>query len=212
MVNRTAFTLIELIFAIVIIAITVVSLPMMNQVLTKNIENNLIQEAVFGAATVLNETATYHWDENSIDANNSTGFANVINIAANCEDTKASPRYRLRPGHILQPYHRRCIKDLTIQTSDAGTKDEIDDINDLVGISNLFIDGNTSREEGYKNLTYKVRISVNNTADFGSISSSSDIKQITADVLDPNGNTTIVSLTSYIANIGEIDYYKKRLF
>jgi len=67
-VVKRAFTLIELIFAIVIIAITVVSLPMMTQVISKGIEKNLLQEAIFAGAAVLNESVSAKWDENSVES------------------------------------------------------------------------------------------------------------------------------------------------
>jgi len=50
MVRRYAFSMIELIFAIVIVAITVLSLPMLSEVSTKSSTNNLkASEAVFEA-------------------------------------------------------------------------------------------------------------------------------------------------------------------
>ena len=67
MVNRSAFTMIELIFAIVIIAISVLSLPMMNQVISKNIEGSIVQEAIFAASAELNQVVSYYWDENSME-------------------------------------------------------------------------------------------------------------------------------------------------
>ena len=45
--KRFGFTMIELIFAIVIIAISVMSLPMMTQVTNKGLEESLVQEAIF---------------------------------------------------------------------------------------------------------------------------------------------------------------------
>jgi len=78
-VRRAAFTLIELIFAIVIIAISVISLPMMSQTVAKGIDANIVQEAIFAAATELNEAVTAHWDEASMEVNTTTSFAKVIN-------------------------------------------------------------------------------------------------------------------------------------
>ncbi len=62
---RRAFTLIELIFAIVIIAISVISLPMMTQVTSSGVAGNLeTQEAIF-KAIVLTKSAV---GENSFAA------------------------------------------------------------------------------------------------------------------------------------------------
>jgi len=204
-VRKSAFTLIELVFAIVIIGIAVTALPLMNQALTKGSEDNLVQEAIFGASTVLSEATTYHWDENSIDANNTSGLANVINIGSLCDATSTSPRYRLRPGHILEPYHRKCIKDLSITQANQSTDNNVTDVNDLVGSSTLFI--GASSASGYKDVTYTLNISVTTNVNFAG-SANPDIKEINADIQDNAGNT-IVSLSTYVANIGEIDYYKR---
>jgi prepilin-type N-terminal cleavage/methylation domain-containing protein len=57
--HRLAFTMIELIFAIVIIAISVMSLPMMTQVTSAGIERNLVQEAIFASVAEINLATTY---------------------------------------------------------------------------------------------------------------------------------------------------------
>jgi len=55
--NRLAFTMIELIFAIVIIAITVVSMPMMTQVTSSGASKNLeLQEAIYKAIVLTKTT------------------------------------------------------------------------------------------------------------------------------------------------------------
>jgi len=65
-VRRRAFTLIELIFAIVIMAITVISLPMVMQVDSASRDKNLAQEAILAASTKLSQVLTFQWDEASL--------------------------------------------------------------------------------------------------------------------------------------------------
>lgn len=62
---RAAFTLIELIFAIVIMSIVVLSLPMMSQVISSGIEKNLVQEAVLVTSGDILKTIAGKFDENS---------------------------------------------------------------------------------------------------------------------------------------------------
>ena len=206
MVKRAAFTFIELIFAIVIIAITVVSLPMMNQVLTKNIDKNIIQEAIFAAATELNEATTVHWDENSTDANSSSGLAKVINLDNLCNNDQNSSRYRLRPGHILEPLHRRCLDDLTQPEADTNTNDDIDAVEDIAHTSkSIFLNSDPS-SEGYKN-DYNSTVTITYNPIFDG-AQRPNMKKITSTITDSNGNT-IVKLSTYVANIGEVDYYKR---
>jgi len=102
-VRRYAFSLIELIFAIVVISIAVISLPMMIQTTSKGIQGNLTQEAIFASSTKLNEIISYPWDDNSMQKG--TIFSRVIWTSVNdCNSTT-----KLRLGHILQQQHRRCL-------------------------------------------------------------------------------------------------------
>ena len=206
MVRRSAFTLIELIFAIIVIAITVVSLPMMNQVLANSTNTNLIQEAIFAAATELNEVTTVHWDENSIDTSNTNALANVINVNNQCETNSSLPRYRLRPGHILQPYHRKCLNNLTLLPSYSNTNNLIDATEDKTHTSQHIFLNPTPSTEGYKDDYNSTIVTTFNPSFDGT--GRVDLKQVTATIFDEDGNT-LVSLTTYVANIGEVDYYKR---
>ena len=205
LLSKSAFSMIELIFAIVIIGVSVISLPMMTQVTSKAIEENLVQEAVFAASTELNQIVSYYWDENSVD--NSDSLSKVIDNS-DCNDTT-----RLRVGHINQPLHRRCLDSnatnpsLTLG-SDGGDRDDIDD--NIVSNEAIFIaeSGNVASAEGYKK-NYNKTINVEYT-NFGvTTAASKNIKKITVTISDTEDNTTITKLSTYSANIGEVDYYKR---
>ena len=208
MVRRRAFTLIELIFAIVIIAISVVSLPMMNQAISKAIDSNLLQEAIFAAATELNEAISVHWDENSLEATSLDSLARVIDHSGNCENNASLPSYRQMPGHVSQPLHRRCLNSNAISPDDAAfTTDAVADINNMAHPSqNIFINP-TPGQAGYKN-TYNSAVAVIRPANFNG--NNNDIKRIMITVTDDSVPAkTITTLKTYSCNIGEIDYYKK---
>jgi len=205
-VRRGAFTLIELIFAIVVIAVTVMSLPMMNQVLAKNTESSIIQEAIFAAATELNEATTAHWDVNSLEAGELYGLARVINVDSSCNSDQSSSRYRLRPGHILQSLHRRCLNDLSLGAADT-TSSTIDVVeNKAHGSQSIFLNANPEAQ-GYKN-DYNSILTVSYDPPFAG-ASRSNMKKITSVITDSDGNA-VVRLSTYVANIGETDYYKRR--
>jgi len=206
MVKRAGFTLVELIFAIVIISTVVITLPMMSQLLTKNMDSNLVQEAIFAAATELHEATTKHWDENSIDNGSSSSLAGVINIDGSCETNNTSPRYRLRPGHILQPYHRKCLNNLTQIELDTNTNDDIDAVEDSKVTDAAIFEYDTTSQSGYKD-SYTSSLDVIYDPQINSVVNP-NLKKITVTIKDSDGNT-ITSLTSYIANIGEVDYYKR---
>ena len=192
MVKRAAFTFIELIFAIVIIAISVVSLPMMNQAITKGIDANLVQEAIFAAATELNEVTTAHWDDNSMETGKSF-YARVININGACNATT-----HLRPGHINQPLHRRCLDDNTTAPADANTSGVVS-LDDMAHANRKIFINDASSATGYKKKYYS-SVAVTRT---------DELKYITITLKNAD-DKNITRLKAYSANIGEIDFYKRR--
>lgn len=199
--NKSAFSMIELIFAIVIIGVSVISLPMMTQVTSKAIEENLVQEAVFAASTELNQIVSYYWDENSVENNNS--LSRVIDTN-DCNITT-----RLRVGHIDQPLHRRCLDNNATRPSpeplgsDGG---DLDDIDDTTGISSIF-ESFVASAEGYKE-DYNKTVAVTYSSFGDTTAASKNIKKITVTITDLDGET-ITSLSTFSANIGEVDYYKR---
>jgi hypothetical protein len=205
---RLAFTLIELIFAIVVIGITVVSLPMMSQVTATGIDENIVQEAIFAAATELNEATTYHWDESSFDANASNIYSRVVTTAlGGAKGCDAASR--LRPGHINQELHRRCTQSDTA-VSNATADANISSFNDVAhnGSGDYIFNDTVTDAAGYKKV-YTSSLSVTNPVSFGALSNSNDIKKIEVIVSDPDG--VVTKLSAYSANIGEIDYYKRTM-
>ncbi|WP_297442988.1 prepilin-type N-terminal cleavage/methylation domain-containing protein [Sulfurimonas sp.] len=205
MVRKSAFTLIELIFAIVIIAITVISLPMMNQVVSKGIDSNIVQEAIFASATELNEVVTGHWDENSIEPNSPNSYARVIDIGGFCDNNTSSPRYRLMPGHINQPLHRRCLNSSATTPANASAT-AVESLEDSEHVYLPIFLGSAPSASGYKE-EYKSKIEVDHNITFAG-SNNPNIKRITVTITNSNDNI-ISSLRTYSANIGEVDYYKR---
>ena len=76
-IKKSAFTLIELIFSIVIIGFAVLSLPIMTQVGTKAIGDSLALEAIFLASSKLNQNLS---DLNATNLDNLTIGTNEYNI------------------------------------------------------------------------------------------------------------------------------------
>lgn len=202
-VKKAAFTLIELIFAIVVIAITVISLPMMTQVTSKGIDANLVQEAIFGAAAKLNEAVTANWDENSLEVNAINSYARVIDIDGNCNNTPASVTFRQKPGHINQPLHRRCLNSAATSPSNTNVTG-VTSLSDMTMTDKNITTGSTAAA-GYKD-AYTSTVTVSRPANFNG--SNNNIKLILSTIKDSDG-TNITTLRAYSANIGEVDYYKR---
>lgn len=206
-IKRSAFSLIELIFAIVIIGITVASVPIMTNAIGKGVENNLVQETIFSATAEMNQILSYRWDENSINESvdiNATGLAKVIDRAGICGSD------RLKPGHIDQPFHRRCLDNntTTVSTVGADVNDTIrDDVDDFNGVNEPLFTGITSASSYKQAYTYEVSV---NTSDMnGTLSPvNNEAKEVVITVKDEDGNI-ISSINAYTFNIGEVDYYKR---
>lgn len=195
--SRYAFTMIELIFAIVIIAISVMSLPMMTRVTAQGIENNLVQEAIFAASAELNQAVTHYWDANSIDGNIS--LSRVIDTG-DCDATT-----RLRLGHISQPYHRRCLDSNTTGISNAVGGAGQESLDNAAHANQTIYIGDATTQHGYKK-AYDSNVTVAQNVNFNG-ANNQNMKSITVNILD--GANVITSLKTYSANIGEIDYYKR---
>lgn len=203
--SRHAFTFIELIFAIVVIAIAVVSLPAINTVISKGVENNLVQEAIFAAATKLNEAVTAYWDENSFEAGTSDSLSRVIDTG-DCENNASLSNFRQRPGHIDQVYHRRCLESSATLIAHSATNANILALNDMQGAASIFINMPTGDlQAGYKK-NYTATVAVDANATFNG-AANINMKRISVTITD--GANIITSLATYSANIGEIDYYKR---
>ncbi len=198
--NRLAFTLIEVLFAIVIMGITMVSVPVIMSSNAKGFDATIIQEAIFAASAELNQVLALSWDENSIENNNTTA-SRVINTAGDCD------AFKLRPGHINQPLHRRCLDNNATTPSglgsDGGDLDDIDDIN--TSKKDMFI--GTLDEDSYKH-AYQSYFNIS-YATIGDINVSDRDAKLVEIVVQNDNDENVTVLRSYTLNIGEVDFYKR---
>ena len=215
--GRLAFTLIELLFAIIIMGITMVSVPVIMSSNARGFDTTIIQEAIFAASAELNQVLSYRWDENSIDETtdpNAIGLSAVIeSIPGSCENNSSSIRYRLSNGHIAQPLHRKCIdSNITTPSTTFGldvnetalTADDIDDINK--NLKDMFINDSPTTT-GYKH-AYQSKFKISYATIDTVNAADKNAKLIEIIVKDDEDNNVTV-LRSYTLNIGEIDFYKR---
>jgi prepilin-type N-terminal cleavage/methylation domain-containing protein len=197
-VVRKAFTMIELIFAIVIIAISVVSLPTMLQTTSKGIETNIFQEAIFAASAILNESTSYYWDKSSTDdLTSSGGYSRVVNTG-DC----IAGAINKRVGHI----NRSCLNDLTTSTANVVVNTATEYVQSVY--NNLeILRGNGTGLATYKN-AYSATAQVTNCTSgciqFGLEASNPDIKQISVTITKTGETQALIRLFAYTANIGEV--------
>ena len=208
--------MIELIFAIVIIAIIVMGVP---QIIAQNAktltgdDNStgvFAQEGIFAAAGVAAKILTYQWDANSLDSNETDAYAKELVTSTNGPITDANGVVLpLRIGNIAQDKHRRFHSVLTAPSSRYldGLTPSTFPIIDTTGSGNYKCTWSATVNGGY--------IPDGNYSASGGASMSNS-KMATIQINATGGACSVINnvitLRIYTANIGEIDYAKKRTY
>lgn len=233
---RPAFTMIELIFALVIMAIVFISLPL---ILLRNadaLEENLIQESIFLASAKMSHISSFQWDNNSSESGiNTLATSDVVDVTAGdpALDRNSSD---FRVGHFNEDKHRRMSpignpRSAAAVGLEGTTIDDIDDFNNQLDTAMVQSTGALTSEFGYKK-QYRTDINVSYVSDAtftGGTSYASNainftlginttgvgitnlkLINISIDQNDPGGWTQTLLLRAYAANIGETDFYKRR--
>ena len=202
--NRSAFTMIELIFAIVVIAISVISLPTMIQTTSKGIESNIVQEAIFASEAILNESTTYYWDKQSMDDENvSGGYSRVINTG---DCLGAGVPYK-RKGHI----NRQCLDNNTTTPLNNYYSDSVENVTHVYNNVSIFETNTAGTGVATYKTSYSATATVTNcgyavcNAQFGQEANNKNIKEIQIKIT-PTGTPTdtLILLRAYVSNIGEV--------
>ncbi len=234
---KHAFTMIELIFSLVVMGFILISIPTVMATAEEAKSENIIQEAIFASATKINQMLSYSWDANSINPTTTFTYARVLDAGGNVNfNRNGATNFRI--GHLVQSGHRRLFSAVTAPTGILGQEgtgiDDIDDFNAVVN-QNLFIE-DTTQSTGYKK-NYLISVDVDYVSDsnnslgnlinynnvdpietpfiFNGTSvavGTSNLKRITIQV-DENLSTGVIepisTLQVYSANIGEIDFHSR---
>lgn len=98
---KKAFTLIELVFAIVVMSIVMLSFPIIMQVDSDAREQSFAQEAVLAASAKMAQLFTFQWDEASLDWNDLA--ENIQTVARVLDGTGGTVAFHRIPGTELRP-------------------------------------------------------------------------------------------------------------
>ena len=225
---RHAFTMIELIFALVIMGIVFISLPLILLQNAESVEDNLIQESIFLSSSKMSQILTYQWDGNSTESNLTLSTSDVLTVSAAGDSELARSVSDFRRGHFQQDKHRRMtpINDERNATAIGIEGAVFDDIDDFDGIVNFNIittpdvGGYKKNYRGDVNVTY-----VNDNTDYtanpvnfafttANAGGTTNLKMIETSIVQDRTGTgvwdTSVLLRAYVANIGETGYFKRR--
>ncbi|MBU0632017.1 prepilin-type N-terminal cleavage/methylation domain-containing protein [bacterium] len=223
---RNAFTMIELIFAIVVIAISILSLPMMMRVNQNAMEANVVQEALFASSAKIMQVLSYPWDQHSQDNSNLGAYTKIVSLGAGDNYPRTYDMYvnadgngSFRAGAIIADGHRRFHNYLSADANittilGTGSTEALSNIAE----NNITFINEASSATGYKD-KYKMDVDVSYVTDVdvgGTFifpadgnTTATNMKLITVTIKDKDGEI-LTLLRSYSANIGEIDFAKRR--
>lgn len=228
--------MIELIFALVIMGIVFISLPLVLINNSKSLEDNLIQESIFLTSSKITHIMGLQWDNNSSESGVGTlAASDVVDVTAGAADLNRSFS-DFRVGHFQEDKHRRMTPDgdKRFATAALGIEGTLyDDVDDFHGqtATALVTGADTTTQFGYKK-AYRTDINVsyvNDGAD-GTFFNGNAVQNFAFTTLDAGGTTnlkmievsveqdnsgtgdwdTTLLLRAYVANIGETDYHKRR--
>jgi len=220
---RRGASMIELVIAIVVMGIAVMSLPL---ILTQSQNSNamaLQQEAILATKTKLGYLLSYEWDANSYDA--LASVSRVLNTTAsgsadNDFDTTTSRRI----GHVIADNRRKLRDNYASPTPDDGNAawgnallediDDFDDRNETTTITSDTMDyifnlqlsptvNYISDNATYANQDITFTFNANTT-----FTNPTNIKMITVQSRDASNNVNIV-LRAFASNVGESSIAKK---
>jgi hypothetical protein len=226
--------MIELIFALVIMGVIFITLPVILLNEGTNVERNLMQEAIFASATKISQILTYSWDENSAPDTVVLASANVVEVTSVGLLDRNSSDFRV--GHVPQALHRRmtpasAIRSATaigMETDDNLLPDDIDDFNDANPVDLTSLTGAAGYKKAYRvttTVSYVDDYNFRNATSYASgtidftfgtnpvVGTTTNLKmiEISTDQNNSDGWSAepILVLRSYSANIGETDFYKR---
>ena len=133
--ERKGISLIELVLAIVVIAISVMSVPMMLAQGAKNDSFSMMQEAILAARTKMGNVLSYQWDDNSKEGNNTNGRLRALDVYSGDTALDRNNTYHneRRIGHIYGDLRRKMMPTPIYPSSSVDAN--ITDINDFDAVS-----------------------------------------------------------------------------
>jgi len=132
---RPAVAMIELIFAMVVIGITLMSAPTIINVSTKSSNVAMQQEAIAAASSQISLVLTRNWDERDSNATTGYGILQVISRPGqrNMNDFNSSRVYNVNLGYTQASISANFTTD-----GDSASPDDIDDFNAEVKTLQLY--------------------------------------------------------------------------
>ncbi len=214
---RSAMSLIELVFTIVIMGIAVMSLPLILTQVQRNDTFAMQQEAILAAKAKIGNILTYEWDQNSYDLTASRSFV-LATVSPDTElDCNATTLRRL--GHVNADSRRKCSTTGASASAtigaDAGDGGNLTDIDDFNGTSNPLT---VTAGENAGTLDYIFNLKLSTSITYAADSATYNVSPV-AFTFNPDNNATVtniktisvtvsggdqnITLRAFTCNIGE---------
>lgn len=187
--RRSGFTLIELIFSTVIIAIVFTVVPKLLFVTTKTMEFSIKEDGLFAAMALMGNIIRLPWDENTLAAQ-----GKILDTDANsCND------YRI--GGFVGS--RNCIDSDAAATPKAafGSSGVYGDIDDYDAYTTATISGRTS-------YTLDAEVTYADSG-FNTVAGSDEVKKVEVRVSSTSKTTLCSSFFYHSANLGHVQINKQ---
>lgn len=226
---RKAASMIELVVAIVVMGIAVMTLPLLLLKTQSNNAYTLQQEIILAARTKMGDMLTYRWDEHSLI--NNKIFILLTEGDSELNATSQS-EYIRRIGNVKGDKRRRFSPDLNSSTSVANLgpdplgSNNLDDIDDFNDNNSTFepvpILQSTSLDYHFTKFNLKTTVvyvsdsanynasNLNFTFETNTSGTTTNIKMLELNVTDPD-NTSVIPfiVRSYSCNIGESELLRR---
>ena len=233
--KKSGFSLVELVLSIVIIAIALMTVPLMLGQTSKSNKYAMMQESIFAARTKMENILSFKWDDNLTDAGGI--IYRVIDVQSGDGDLNRTVGSgdRRRRGHVVKDRRRRMLiverNATAIGQEVAGEFDDIDDFDGNIStVSPTGLSGATGVKGQYDYLDESVQLSttvryINDDANYSAktvtfdfntstaqattaVNTSSNIKMITIETNSTSHDVPFVFRT-FSSNIGQGKYYEK---
>ena len=215
---RSGASLLELVIAIVVMGISMMTLPLMLTTTQSNNTFAMQQEAILMARTQLGDIVTYRWDENSIDGNYTIA---VLDTNSSYYKRYPDSNSTRRVGHVKGNKRRKFFsykRYATLDTALGKENSKYDDIDDFDTENRNLSDSNandTNATLGYKLSDTNMSISVtylndtptnpfdfNTSKPLNSTQRSSNIKTLTLSLRNSLLGDKNLTFRAFSCNIG----------
>jgi len=219
---RKAVSMIELVFAIVIIGISIMTVPAMLTQSSSAVLVSTQQEAILAGTTKMGNILSYAWDINQTDSVRNGGYAKVIRASGGDPKLDINEITLRRVGHFPGDKRRRAYSD--VNSTDASIAEGRTHIDGFIGDDTLVLTGGVGDYLRGYNTNVKVYF-VSDSANYGDDyvifnlndtdvgdTNLTNIKFIDMIVTDRSGDDVQIRLFSFSCNIGQTGLLDRKVY